>query len=114
MSVTTARMCGPAVVAEQRHRARWRPRGPIVVVQAVPAARGAETLAQELAGLRGEQADVQVVPLHLHAAIEMDRALAVPVIAKRFERERSQGRLLLSKHHGDLQAGRVGNWRGNP
>jgi hypothetical protein len=63
---------------------------------------------------------MQVVPLHLDAladpagrravvrrldfdaAIEMDRPLAVPVIAKRFEWERAERRLLLGKHRRDL------------
>jgi len=40
--------------------------------------------------------------LDFHAAIEMDRALAVAVIAKRFEWERAERRLLLRKHRGYL------------
>ena len=77
-------------------------------------------LAKELSCLRGEQADVQIIPLHLDpladparwravvrgvdfdAAIEVHRAFAVAVIPKRFERERTERRLLLGKHHGDL------------
>jgi hypothetical protein len=87
-------------------------------VQAVPAAWRPQVLAQQLSGLRREQADVQIIPLHLdllpdplgwgvrgldlNAAIEMDRALAVPVIAKRFERERPECGSFLGKHRGDL------------
>jgi len=89
-------------------------------------------LAQELAGLGGEQADMQIVPLHLDAladpagrravvrgldldaAIEVDGALAVPVIAKRFERQRAQVRLLLGKHHGHLPLRRAVDTRVRP
>ena len=63
-------------------------------------------LAQELPGLGHEQADVQIIPLYLdtladpawrravvrgldfHAAIEMNGAVAVAVVAKRFHRKR--------------------------
>ena len=103
-------MCttGGLRAGQERDRARRRPRRAVVVVEAMPAARRPQMLAQQLPGLRREQADVQIVPLHLDAladpagrravvrrldfdaAIEMDRALAVPVIAKRFERERAR------------------------
>jgi len=94
--------------------------------RALPARR-AKMLAQELAGFGGEQAHVHVVPLHLHllpnppgrctvvrgldldAAIEVHRALAVPVIAKWLERQRAEGGLLLGKHHGDLPFRRAVN-----
>ena len=77
-------------------------------------------LAQKLTGLRIQQADEEVVPLHVdptpnparrravvrgldfHAAIEMHRADTEAVIAKRFERERAERGLLLSEHRGDL------------
>ena len=89
-------------------------------------------LAQQLPGLRGEQADVQIIPLHLDAladpagrravvrgldfdaAIEVHRAFAVAVIAKRFERERPERRLLLGKHHGDLPLRRAVDARVGP
>jgi len=105
---------------EERDRARRRSRRTIIIVKAMPAAGRAQMLAQELSRLGGEQADVLLVPLHLDpladpagrgavvggldldAAIEVHRAFAVPVIAKRFERERPERGLLLRKHHGDL------------
>ena len=110
MCSQTAPMDGPAVAArrEQRERRRRRARGRSRVVDAMPAARRAQMLAQQLAGLRIEQADVQVVPLHLDAladpagrravvrgvdfdaAIEMDGALAEAVVAKRLERQRAR------------------------
>ena len=117
---------------QQRDRARRRPRRSVVVVEAMPAARRAQMLAQQLPGLRREQADVQIVPLHLDAladpagrravvrgldfdaAIEMDRPLAVPVIAKRFERERPERGLLLGKHRGDLPLRRAVDARVGP
>ena len=89
-------------------------------------------LTQQLARLRGEQTDMQVVPLHLDpsadppgwcavvrgldldAAIEVHRAFAVPVIAKRFERERAERRLLLGKHDGDLPLRRAVDTRVRP
>ena len=98
----------------------------------MPAARGAQMLAQELSGLRREQADVQIVPLHLDAladpagrravvrgldfdaAIEVHRPFAVPVIAKRFERQRPERGLLLGKHRGDLSLRRAVDARVGP
>jgi len=117
---------------EQGHGARWRPRGPIVVVEPVPAPRRAQMLAQELPRLRGEQADVQIIPLHLDpladpagrgpvvggldldAAIEVHGTFAVPVVAKRFERERPEHGLLLGKHHRDLPFRRAVDARVGP
>src|SRR5262249_10516145 len=101
----TDRRAGRRRPAEQRERGRRSARRLITDVEAMPAARGAQMLAQELAGRRIDQADVQRVPLHvepmadparrravesrldLHAAIEMDRALAKLVIAKRLDGE---------------------------
>ena len=98
----------------------------------VPAARRAQMLAQELAGLRGEQAHVQIIPLHLHAlpdparrravirgldfdaAVEMHGAFAEAVIAKRFERERAERGPFLGKHHGDLPLRRAVDARVGP
>src|SRR5438477_5834764 len=86
----------------------------------MPPTRRPEMLAQELSRLRREQADVELVPLHKDAltdpawwgavvgrldfdtAIKVDRAFAVPVIPKRFERQRPERRLLLGKHRRDL------------
>jgi hypothetical protein len=80
----------------------------------------------ELAGVGIEEAHPRVVPLHrqppapdparrravvggldFDAAIEVDGAGAVPVVAKGLERERAQRRLLLGKHRGDLTLGRA-------
>src|SRR5829696_6341456 len=101
-------------------------------MQAMPPTRGAEMLAQQLAGLRREQAHVQLVPLHLDAltdpagrravvrgldfdaAIEVHRSIAVPVIAKRFNWERPEGRLLLGKHDRDLPLRRAVDTRVGP
>src|SRR5690349_6659731 len=72
-----------------------------------------------------EEADVEIIPLHgdtptdppwrravvgrvnLDAAIEVHRADAEAVIAKRLERQRLQRGLLLGKHRGDLAFGRA-------
>ena len=88
--------------------------------------RGARTmLAQQLAGLGIEQADVEIGPLHLDAlpdpagrrrvvrgldfdaAIEMHGAHAEAVVAKRLDRQRLQRGPLLGKHRGDLALGRA-------
>ena len=108
---------------QQRERLRGRAGRAIVLVDAMPPARRAQMLAEELLGRRMEQADVQVIPLDLDAAsnpagrravvggldfdapIEMDRAGPVTVVTKGLERERSQRRLLLDKHRGDLALG---------
>jgi hypothetical protein len=52
---------------QQRQRRGRRARRPVLIVDLVPAAAHAEMLAQELAGRRRQQADVEIVPLHLHA-----------------------------------------------
>ena len=80
-------------------------------------------LAQKLAGLGIDQPHVQAVPLHLHlaadpagrravvgrfhfdAAVQVHRAFAVAVVAKRLERQLAQSGLLLGKHHRDLTLG---------
>jgi hypothetical protein len=82
----------------RRHAGR-----PVRVVNAMPAARGAHVLPQQLARGRIQEPDVQLVPLHgdppadpprrravvgrvnLDAAIEVHRADAEAVIAKRLE-----------------------------
>ena len=89
-------------------------------------------LAQELAGLGIEQAHEEVVPLHvdattdparrravvrgldLHAPIQMHRADAEAVIAKRLERQRAERGLLLGKHRGDLAFRRAVDARVGP
>lgn len=97
-----------------------RARRPVGVVDPMPAPRGAQMLAQQLAGLRREEPHVQVVPLHLHAlpdpagwcavvrgldfnaAIEMHRARAKAVVPRWFKRQRPEGGAFLGKHLGDL------------
>src|SRR6516165_2199205 len=92
----------------------------IAVGNAMPSARCSHMLAQQLTGLRIEQAYKEVVPLHVDpttdparrravvrgldfdAAIEMHGADPEAVIAKRLEREGAEHGALLSKHHGDL------------
>lgn len=105
---------------EQRECGRWRAGRLITDIDPMPAARRAQVLTQELPGRRIHQADMQRIPLHvepmadparrgpiesrfhLHTAIEMDRALAKLVIAKRLDGQRTQGRSFLGKHGGDL------------
>ena len=43
--------------------------------------------------------------LHLHAAVQVHRALAVAVVAEGLEGQLAQGGLLLGKHHRDLTLG---------
>ena len=103
-------MDGPAEVARARAAPASRVAcgGAVLVVNLVPAAARAQMLPQQLAGLRRQQADVEIVPLHLHAlsepaggravvraldfdaAIEMDRAVAEAVVTKRFDGERAE------------------------
>ena len=116
-----ADMCtGSLRAGQQRNRARRSAGRSVVVVQAMPAARGAQMLAQELPGLRRKQADVQIIPLHVdaladpagrravvcgfdfNAAIEVHGAFAVPVIPKRFDWERPERGSFLGKHRRDL------------
>jgi hypothetical protein len=104
----------------------------VVVVDAVMPASGAQVLAQQTPRLGIEQAHMQVVPLHLEAssdpagrravvrgfdfdaAIEMDRARAEAVVAKRLEGQRAEGRTLVGKHDGDLPLGRAVDARVRP
>ena len=53
---------------EQGESLRWDAGGPVVVGDAMPAPLGAQVLTQQLAGARVEEADVDVVPLHVDAA----------------------------------------------
>ena len=134
MCAHTVPMDGPADgrARQQRQRRRRRPRGSVLVVDPIPAAAGAQMLAQELAGRRRQQADVEIVPLHLHAlpeppgrravirgldfdaAIEMDGAVAEVVVAKRFDGERAERRPFLGKHRGDLALRRAVDARIGP
>ena len=111
---------GPA----QNHLCRLRrARGLVLFADAVPAALLAQVLAQKLAGLWVEQPHAARVPLHRHspsdisgrravigavhldAAVEMHRPLAILIVTKGFDRQRQQRRLLLGKHHRDLALG---------
>lgn len=98
----------------------------------MPAARRPQMLAQQLPRLRMDQPHVQVIPLHMDAlanpawgravergldfdaTVQMHRAVAKPVIAKRLERQRPERRPFLGKHHGDLAFGRAVNARVGP
>ena len=115
---------GAVGALQQAFGAPWRARGTILVLDAVPASVGAQVFAQELVGLsRVQHAHVQFVPLDMHlladpagwcavvgavdldAAVQVHRALAVAVVAKRFERQRAQLGLLLGKHERHLTLG---------
>ena len=92
----------------------------VLFFNAIPAALLAHVFAQQLPGLGIEQTYIQLIPLHpddaadparrctvvsgfdLDATIQMHDALAVLVIAKRFQRQRQQRGLLFGKHGGDL------------
>ena len=94
---------------QQRQRFRRRAMRPVGVVDAMPATACPYMLAEQLPGLRIEHADLQIVPLHVDvapnparrgcvirgvdfdAAVEMDRADAEAVIAKRLEWQRAEG-----------------------
>ena len=104
----------------------------VFVFDAMPAALLPQMLAQQLPGARIEQAHVRVVPLHLnapadparrravvggfdfHAAVQMHRALAVLVIAKGFDGQRQQRRLLLGEHGRHLAFGSAVDARVGP
>ena len=123
---------GVARPGEERERGRRRARRAIGVGDAVKPARRADMLAQQLAGLRIEQADVEVGPLHVDAladpagrrrvvrgldfdaAIEMHGAHAEAVVAKRLDGQRLQRGPLLGKHRGDLALGRAVDARVGP
>src|SRR5262245_34764194 len=124
----------PRVVGRAEDGQRFRGCAPraIDVLDAMPAARRPDMLAQELPGLRIEQPDVEITPLHIDApadparrrtvvrridfdaAIEMDCADAEAVVAKRLKRQRAECGLLLRKHRGDLPFGRAVDPRVRP
>ena len=98
---------GPLGGGEQGEGLRRGTGGAVVVGDAMPVACGTQVLAQQLAGVGVEEADVDLVPLHVDAAadpagrrrlagrgdldvaIQMHGAAAVLVVAKRFERQRA-------------------------
>jgi hypothetical protein len=109
---------------QQRERRGWRARGPVLVVDLIPAAARAQMLPQQPAGRRRQQSDVEIVPLHLHAlpqpprrravvgaldfdaAVEMDDAVAKAVVAKRFDGEGPDRRPFLGNLGGLLVSSR--------
>ena len=92
----------------------------------------AQVLAQQFPGQRIEQADVRIIPLHLHAtadpagrravvsglhfhaAVQMHRALAVLVIAEGLDGQRQQRRSFFGEHRRDLPLGGAVNARVGP
>ena len=114
---------GPLGGGEQGEGLGRRPGGPVLIGDAMPAAGRAQVLAKQFAGAGVEQPDVGPVPLDvdaaadparrcgvvgrgdLDAAVEMHGALAVLVVAKRFERQSHERRALFGKHGGDLALG---------
>src|SRR5258706_6992249 len=87
---------------------------------AMQAASLAYMLAQKRMGIRVDDANVKLIPLHVHglsnptgwqavissvhfnAAIQMDSAFAELVIAERFDRQWKQRRFFLGEHRCDL------------
>src|SRR5262249_20126749 len=113
----------PGGARQQREGGGRRAGGPILGMDGVAPADVAPVLAEQRARGGIEHPDVVIVPLdrdrapepagrgrivgarHFDTAVEMDGARAVVVVAKRFDRERLQSRLLLSEHGGDLALG---------
>ncbi len=118
--------------AEQRQGRGRCSRRLIADLDAMPATRGAQVLAQQVPRLGIDESDVQLIPLHvdvlsdparrravirgldLHAAIEVHRADAKAIVPKRFERQRAERRSLLRKHRGDLAFRRAMDARVGP
>ena len=104
----------------------------IFVLDAVTAALLAQVLAQQLPGEGIEQPNMRVIPLHVNAAsdparrraivggldfdaaVQVHGALAVVVIAERFDRQRQQRRFLFGEHGRDLPLGGAVNARVGP
>jgi len=114
----------PVRAGEQGRRGRRRSRRPILRMDRVAPARALVTmLAEELSGGRIQEADARGVPLDrdraaepagrravvgvldLDTAVEVDRARAEVVVAKRLDRQRQERRPLLREHRGDLALG---------
>jgi len=114
---------GSARSPQQLGGTQRRALGMILFFDAIPSPLLAHVFAQQLPGLGIEQTNVQLIPLHAQhapdparrcavvrgfdfdAAVEMHDALAVLVIAKRFERQRQQRGLLFGEHGGHLPLG---------
>ena len=117
---------------EQGQRGGRRAGRAVAIVDAMIAARRAQMLTEQLVRLRVDEPHVQVVPLHVDApadpagrraveggldfdaAIEMDRAIAEAVVAKRLEGQRPQGGPFFGKHRGDLPLRRAVDARVGP
>ena len=115
---------GPLGGGEQGEGLRRGASGPVVVGDAMPAALCAQVLAQQLAGARVEEADVDVVPLNVDAAsdpsgrrrvvgrgdldatVQMHTAAAVLVVAERLDGQRTERGAFFLEHGGDLALGR--------
>ena len=114
---------GAARSPQQLRSAQRRSLGVVLFFNAIPAALLAHVFAQQLPGLGIEQTNIQLIPLHsqhapdparrravvggfdFDAAIQMHDALAVLVIAERFQRQRQQRGFLFGKHGGHLPFG---------
>src|SRR5215217_8227729 len=57
---------GVTGAVQQLHRGRWRTRRTILFLDAMAAAFLAQVFAQQLPGLRMQQADIESIPLHRH------------------------------------------------
>jgi len=117
---------------QQLYRSRRRAPGPILVPDAMAATGLTQMLAQQLTGARIEQTNEQPVPLHphqpadparwravicglhFHTSVEMHRAFAVLVVAKRLQRQRLQQGLLFGEHRHHLTFGGAVNARVGP
>ena len=123
---------GAAGSRQQRGSAAGPPRGVVFVPDSIPAPFLAEILAQELAGLGIEEANVQAIPLqvdqapgpagpgagggrrHFPTPVPMDGALALRVIAEGLDREGPQRGFLLGEQGGPLPFGGAVNGRVGP
>lgn len=125
-------LAGARDLAEQLRRRGRRLLGPVFVANAPATASGDDVLAKQLAGDPVEQPHAPTVPLRRHraadpagrrvivgavdldAAVQVNDAVAVPVVAERFDRERQEVGLLLGEHGSDLSLGRAVDARVGP
>ena len=109
--------------AQQLFGREWCARGPVFTLDAMTTALLAQMLAQELPRSRIDQPYMCATPLHLnaaadpagrgavirrfdfHAAIQMDRAFAVLVVAKGLKRQGQQRWAFFGEHGCDLPFG---------
>ena len=101
--------------------------GAVLVLDPMLATHLRQVFPQQFAGLRVKQADIAVIPLHrnlladppwrravvgrihFHAAIQIDLALAILVVAERFDRQREQGGFFFGEHGRHLPFGSAVN-----